>query len=157
FTNKFAKRHMHYTRKFIQEKLITKLFAPLQSLPQEELEVLVSNWVHLHEESHRRGLMPIPRYLFEKSSRYSACLEELRADISAMITCLDKTQEEDVYFKTYLFILSERLLGYPLFRDLKKDFDAYSSCIFLHELIMSGNGEISEGKLILAEDIKDTL
>jgi hypothetical protein len=73
--------------------------------------------------------MPIPQYLFEKSNRYTAALEELRVDLNTILKCLSRSenQKTDEHL-TGLYVLAERLLAYPLFRD-KTNFDAVSSII----------------------------
>lgn len=129
FVDKFARRHLKYTRPLIEGDKLKSLFSPLICLPEEKIGQLIANWVNVHESSHRLGLMPIPEYLFEKSNRYTAALEELRADLHTINICLSKSSDEssDEYL-TGLYVLAERLLAYPLFRD-KTNFDAISSVI----------------------------
>lgn len=129
FVDKFARRHMKYTRPILQTFEFEMLFRPLNSLTDEKIGELIANWVNIHESSHRKGVMPIPQYLYEKSNQYTAALEELRADLNTISKCLSKSPDEksDEYL-TGIYVLGERLLAYPLFRD-KTNFDAISSVI----------------------------
>lgn len=123
FVDKFAYRHKKFTRPLLENFLYKDFFSPLVQLQDHELERLISNWVNLHEVSHRTGAMPLPEFLLEKSNRYTAAFEELRADLKTIVYAIS-VQE----FMTALYVLGERLLAYPLFRD-PFNFDAISSVI----------------------------
>lgn len=137
FVDKFTKRHLKYTRPILISNQI-ELFSPIINLDEKRIENLVTNWVLLHETSHRKGAMPIPKYLFEKSNKYTAALEELRADLIAVSSCFSKDENfiSDDYI-TGLFILAERLVAYPAIRH-KNNFDTISS-IFLWKFLDEKN------------------
>lgn len=136
FVDKFARRHLKYTRPVLQRFKFAKLFHHLNSLTDQKIGELIANWVNIHESSHRTGIMPIPKFLHEKSNRYTAALEELRADLNTINKCLMKSSDEESdEYLTGIYVLAERLLAYPLFRH-KTNFDAVSSVImwkFLNE------------------------
>jgi hypothetical protein len=154
FVNKFAQRHIKYTRPLISKVRFKSLFQSLLSLDENKIGELIANWVNTHEASHRVGVMPIPQYLNEKSSSYTAAIEELRADLNTISRCLSKKPDEhsDEYL-TAIYVLVERLLAYPLFRD-KKNFDAISS-VFMWKYLMNENvfeGEVTVQKVKLSID-----
>lgn len=129
FVDKFARRHIKYTRPLLKKFQFEALFRPLNSLSDLKISELIANWVNIHEASHRTGLMPIPKFLFEKSNRFTAGLEELRADLNTISKCLKKsTDKSSDEYLTGLYVIAERLLAYPLFRE-KNNFDAISSVI----------------------------
>lgn len=136
FVNKFADRHIAHTRAEILNGPWRGTFRAITSMNHEELEVLVANWVHLHETAHRTGPMPLPTYLSAKSKAHSAGFEELRADLRALLTCANhrfpKSEE------TFQYILAERLIAYPIFRK-KENFDALSSH-FLAKMLFRRHG-----------------
>lgn len=136
FVDKFAKRHLKYTRPLLRSFQNEPLFRPLNSLSENKIGELISNWVNIHEASHRTGVMPIPKYLNEKSNRFTAAIEELRADLITINKCLSYGIDEQTdEYLTGLYVLAERLLAYPLFRK-RTNFDAISSIImwkFLNE------------------------
>jgi hypothetical protein len=130
FVNKFTSRHLKHTRPFLQKSQHKNLFLPILSLPVERLEGLISNWVNLHEASHRQGPMPLPEFLFEKSHPYTAGLEELRADVWTINTLLENSNSiESEEYLTAVYVFAERLYSYPLFRH-KLNFDTISSILF---------------------------
>ena len=148
FVDKFARRHQKYTRPLLQGFQFEDLFRPLNSLSEEKICEMIANWVNIHEASHRTGEMPIPKFLLEKSNRFSAALEELRADLNTISKCLNPNPVRgcDEYL-TGLYVISERLLAYPLFRD-KKNFDAISSVIMWKFL---NDKDVFKGELVLAK------
>lgn len=157
FVDKFASRHLKYTRPMLEKFRLELLFRPLISLSDEKIGGLISNWVCLHEASHRLGTMPIPQYLFEKSNRYTAALEELRADLKTISKCfsLCDNQKSDA-FLTGLYVLAERLLAYPLFRE-KMNFDAISSVI-MWKFMNADNVFVEEASIIkIVESIERLL
>ena len=131
FVNKFVARHLKHTRPVLQEEDKSSVFSSLIELNETQLQVIVANWVHLHENAHRSGPLPLPEYLKIKSSPFTAGLEELRADIHAMITCAQNNFP--LSQETFLYILAERLMAYPLFRE-QNNFDALSSHFFQHKI-----------------------
>lgn len=157
FANKFSKRHLTYTRPFLKKSKFKSIFLPILSLPLGKIEDLITNWVNMHEISHRMGLMPIPRYLFEKSNSFTAALEELRADVKTINTLLlkNKSCNSDDYL-TALFVLSERLCSYPLFR-ISSNFDCISSVFFWKFLVERGffaNDLVQDGLMELESFIE---
>ncbi len=152
FVNKFSKRHLRYTRPFLERFMFSEFFKPLVNLPEWRIDQLVANWVNFHEASHRLGPMPIPDYLFEKSNSFTAGIEELRADLNTINTCFNMSHDEkSEEYLTGLYVLSERLLAYPIFRD-QKNFDAISSLIFwkfLNEK-KTFNGPLNVKKILLS-------
>jgi hypothetical protein len=127
FVNKFSERHFKHTRPFIANSRLKDFFADVTKTDESKTFELIANWVHIHELSHRKGPMPIPQYLKEKSGKFSAAMEELRADLGVIQYCLINNSDEARL--TSLYVLCERLLAYPLFRD-RNNFDAISS-VFL--------------------------
>ncbi|MFY7994330.1 MAG: hypothetical protein ACOVP4_13615 [Bacteriovoracaceae bacterium] len=127
FVNKFSDRHLKYTRPFLKDCRFNDFFSSILEVNTCALYKFIANWVHLHELSHRGGVMPIPLYLKEKSGRYSAAMEELRADLRVISFCLSQGTNEAQL--TALYVFAERLLAYPLFRN-KTNFDSISSVIF---------------------------
>lgn len=141
FSNRFCQRHRNISQKLVKQFDI-KLLSPLLELTDKKIEVLISNWVYLHEYFHRLGQLPIPEYLYEKSGRLTAGVEELRVDLHTMKYCLDHSNDEnDDYFLTFLFVFSERILSYPIHRNLDS-FDSLSSIISSHELEVIKNQTI---------------
>jgi hypothetical protein len=140
FVDKFAIRHIKYTRPKIL-MIPNDLFDPLKQLQEKDLHQLIANWVHLHEAFHRTGSMPLPTNLFEKSGSYSAALEELRVDLETILFCFKKNKKlkniDSTEYLTGLYVLSERLIAYPLFRT-KKNFDTKSSVLFFKILKNKG-------------------
>lgn len=149
FADKFAKRHIKHTRKGIKLFEVESFFNPIMNLSQEELEQLATNWFHIHEHFHREGYLPLPTFLKEKNHRVTAGIEELRVDLETINYLIRKSQNKnDDYYKTMLFVLSERLIGYPFFRDMEKNFDAFSSFVFMQSFIKNNTLELSLGKLL---------
>jgi hypothetical protein len=126
FVNKFSERHFKYSRPFVSKSKLKFFFSDILVTDVHKTYELIANWVHIHELSHRKGLMAIPQFLREKSGRYSAALEELRADLGVIQYCLTTGSEEAKL--TALYVFCERLMAYPLFRE-RKNFDAISSVI----------------------------
>ncbi len=138
FINKFLMRHLKYTRPLLLNSQLREFFNPLLVLGRDRIENLISNWVNLHEVSHRSGIMPIPDYLFEKSNSFTAALEELRADVRSINVLLSSSKNPSSEERlTSLYILSERLCSYPLFRALN-NFDTISS-VFLWKFLLERN------------------
>jgi hypothetical protein len=131
FVNKFSNRHHKFTQPFISKSPIASFLKPVIGIEDHKTYQLIANWVHLHEQAHRTGPMPIPQFLKEKSGKLSAALEELRADLGVMKYCLIEASEESLL--TALYVFAERLLAYPLFRE-RTNFDAISSVIFWKHL-----------------------
>ncbi len=153
FVDKFSKRHISYTRNVIEKFTVNHPFKEILKDGEVELEQYVTNWVNLHEGAHRTGPLPIPKFLPEKSSSITAGIEELRVDLISMLYCLNKSSSKsDSYYKTFLLILAERLLGYPFFRDIDKNFDAHSSCIFLDHLVNDGLVSLKDAKIVFKEN-----
>lgn len=134
FVNKFAERHIKFTRPYLATSRMNDFLNDVLCTDTHKIYELVANWVHVHEMSHRKGPMPLPRYLKEKSGRYSAALEELRADLGVIQYCLRLGSDEAVL--TAKYVLAERLIAYPLFRE-RKNFDAISSVWFWKVLLES--------------------
>lgn len=132
FVNKFASRHFRYTKPFLLRSCLKYFFKDILNLNEGKICELIANWVHIHELSHRKGTMPIPQFLKEKSGRYSAALEELRADLGVIQYCLKEKNLEAKLTAKYVF--AERLLAYPLFR-VRTNFDAISSVWFWKYLL----------------------
>lgn len=126
FVDKFLKRHIKYTRPFIKNNKKAQFLPDISQSSHHDFLSIITNWVNLHESTHRRGALPLPKYLYEKSSKYTSALEELRADLGAIVECTKINSTDSERVLTY--IVGERLLGYPLFRD-KQNFDSISSVI----------------------------
>ncbi len=122
FVDRFQQRYLKFSLPYARKSGIHLV---LNSIQDNIKLNTFSNWVLLHEEFHRTGLMPIPNYLFEKSSKLGAAFEELRADLLSMKYCYER-RECNEHFKTFKLILVERMFAYPLFRD-SNSFDAISS------------------------------
>ncbi len=130
FVNKFVDRYLKYTEPYIIKNGLEKFVGNLDLSSSDQLNSIVANWVNLHEISHRTGYMPLPDFLFEKSGRFTAGLEELRADILAIKFCIKNSKGfNSLEEQTALYILRERLLSYPLFRG-RENFDSISSILF---------------------------
>jgi hypothetical protein len=143
FVDIFTKRHLIYTRKKIAESKNATFLIFINDLDENQIMKLVANWVNLHEKSHRTGELPLPNFIFEKSNRFSAALEELRADLISIEECFKKSKnKQDEYYLTAGYIIAERLISYPLFRE-KFNFDTISSIIFWNELQKLTNGIIN--------------
>lgn len=155
FADKFANRHLKYTKKFITEFSFSDYFKSLSSIKREELEFLATNWFYLHEYFHRTGSMPLPEYLYEKSNKYTASVEELRVDLLSIQYLCDK--KDSASNLTKQFILAERLVGYPSFRDIDTNFDAFSSSIFMKELLDNKKFSGAIDDEILCEVVKSLL
>ncbi len=154
FVDKFANRHMCHTREIIKRYVVSSQFDAIKFISEDSLGSIVSNWVVLHEKNHRQGPLPIPDSLKEKSNRMTAAVEELRVDLLSMKECLNKSKNrKDEYRKTFEFILSERLLGYPFFRDVDLNFDAISSCILYSHLLEQHLLKFSDLEIKLDENL----
>ena len=157
FVNKFSERHKKFTYKLICQANISDEFLSITTTSENAREKLATNWVHLHEFFHRTGPLPITNALFEKSNRYSASLEELRVDLLSIDYCLNRSiHQKDNYYKTAIFILSERLLGYPLFLS-EDNYDAISSVIFFQLLLEKGLIALQEGTIKFNVCIKESI
>ncbi len=138
FIDKFYLRHKEHTQKIIKLSASRNYFKELKSLKLEDF----SNWVHLHEYFHRQGSMPIPEFLYEKSSSIGAAFEELRVDLKVMEYCLSQKK----LYKTFLLVLSERMFLYPVIRK-KGSFDSIASLFIYSKLINVSNDSDMLNKL----------
>lgn len=150
FVNKFSERHFAFTRPFLKQSQLREMFFKVIEADVNKIYKLIANWVHIHEFSHRKGIMPIPNYLKEKSGRYSAAMEELRADLEVINYCLEDGSDEAQL--TALYVFGERLLAYPLFRS-RTNFDAISSIIFWR-FLKGNNFFLSPNINLLEKEVK---
>ncbi len=151
FLNRFIERHNKFTKKVLPHCYHSEIFRDLVEYEGCKSGI-VANWVTLHEHFHRKGCYPIPEYLYEKSTSFSAALEELRVDVLSMLYCLENNHCEENHI-TFLYILAERMYCYPLTRE-SDSFDSISSIILFS--FLKRNNVIESIKASL-EDLSETI
>lgn len=112
-----------------------------RSAPDDNLLRLASEWMWVHEASHHKGQMPIPKYLTFKSGISPGAFEELRADAEAIVELIKMPDRTGDIVCLCEFILMERLLRYPvdcLRASETMDYDAIGSHVLLHFLENEG-------------------
>lgn len=138
FVDKFVSRFNTFTKPAIKEVLTTNVFDDLLHADNETLQRAAVIWVYLHEHFHRKGFLPIPTYLSEKSTRNAGALEELRVDLLACLALSRENQTNQDVRVAFQFILAERLIRYPLQADPRHNYDARSSIAFFKWLQRQG-------------------
>ena len=158
FIDKFIERHNRITRKLLNHIVSDLDFVLLKTASDNDIKKASARWVHLHEYFHRQGPMPIPDYLFVKSLKPLAGLEELRVDISGALACLsDKHLSAQNAMLTYQFILTERLLRYAVEGIPNPNYDAIASQMLFNYLIEQGGIYIKNGQIHLGTQLPETL
>ncbi|MEV8517150.1 DUF6421 family protein [Dactylosporangium sp. NPDC051484] len=158
FINKFVERHNRITRRMIDAVMADDSFPLLRGVDDRTVEQASSWWVRLHEYHHRQGDMPIPQYLPYKSLKPLAGLEELRVDISGILTCLNDPQlpAEQAHL-AYEYILSERLLRYSVEGIPRPNYDAVASQLLFNYLTEQGGIELRDDRIRLRPELPTVL
>ncbi|MCX4521964.1 DUF6421 family protein [Streptomyces anulatus] len=150
FIDKFVERHQRITRLMLDEVMAPGSFPLIQQTSETRIEQAATWWVRLHEYHHRHGDMPIPEFLSAKKSKPLAGLEELRVDVSGMLTCLDDEQlprqEAQAAFE---FILAERLLRYAVEGIPRPNYDAVASQLLFNYLVEHEGIRLHENRIVL--------
>jgi hypothetical protein len=158
FINKFTDRFFKITRLMIGAITADGVFDRLSAANHAEIEQAATFWVWLHEFHHRQGFLPLPKYLKLKSLKPLAGLEELRVDVSAMLTCLDDSdfprEQAEFVFK---FILAERLLRYSVEGIPKPNYDAIASQLLFNYLLENEALHISGIRIHLTDKLTPVL
>ena len=145
FVDKFARRFIDHTRAAVSNSWSPTAFSPLMDADYDTLIQASAIWVHLHEFHHRKGFLPLPKYLNDKSSRNAAGAEELRVDIWSILSLMSLVPAEPITHIAIQYILAERLIRYPLQAEPQENYDARSSIalfnfLFRHDVIGSRRG-----------------
>jgi Family of unknown function (DUF6421) len=159
FIDKFIERHNRITRKLLDSIVDQSALRLVRSATQDEIAQASSDWVWLHEHFHHQGDMPLPDYLELKANKKPlAGLEELRVDVTGMLTCLGNCGlSERSAQQTYQFILSERLLRYAVEGIPVPNYDAVASQLLFNYLKEHSGISIERGMIHLAPDLPDVL
>ena len=158
FIDKFVERHERITRKMIRHVVRPGDMPLIAHASQADIERAASHWVWLHEYHHRQGHLPLPKWLSLKSLKPLAGLEELRVDLSGLLVCLhDKRLPVELAQMTYQFILSERLLRYPVEGSQKPNYDAVASQVLFQYLTRHGGLAVEKGVIALQPELPAVL
>lgn len=159
FVDKFVERHIRITRQLLTHVVAPASFPLLEGLSHDELLLISSHWVWLHEYFHRQGDMPIPERLDLKvSHRALAGLEELRADMLGLTALRgDCGLSEHHAAMTYQFILAERLLRYSVEGIPTPNYDAIASQLLFGYLRENGGVRVEGGCIKLTPRTHDVL
>ncbi|MCX4516017.1 DUF6421 family protein [Streptomyces sp. NBC_01619] len=150
FINKFVERHNRITRRMIDVVMAEDGFPSLRDADDRAVEQASSWWVQLHEYHHHQGDMPIPEFLSTKKLKPLAGLEELRADVSSMLVCLnDDSLPAPESQLAYEYILSERLLCYAVEGIPRPNYDAVASQLLFNYLSQNGGLRLERGRVHL--------
>jgi Family of unknown function (DUF6421) len=137
FMDKFVNRFKMRTLPFLTSgRVNNSFFSDIIKVNDKRLLTVASVWVSMHEHFHTQGHLPIPESLFQKSSRSSAALEELRVDLLTILHSVDTLHGEFVSIGNLIaqFVLAERLFRYPIDANPQDDYDSRSSLLFAHML-----------------------
>ncbi|WP_088503030.1 DUF6421 family protein [Burkholderia ubonensis] len=151
FIDKFVARHRRITRKLLENITVEDDFPVVHHVSDRQIEEAACHWVWLHEYYHRQGPLPVPKYLWMKSLKPLAGLEELRVDLSGMIACIeDSTLPRDLAELTWQFVLAERLLRYSVEGIPKPNYDAVGSQVLFNFLLENGGIYLERGCIRLS-------
>ena len=161
FINRFVNRFFNYSLNALENMTSETTFARLKRIRHDGnatdiIRDLSVNWMWMHEHCHHLGCLPLPHFLNFKNTRSAGAVEEMRADVLAILVLSDaawlKSEEQILLIE---FILSERLLRYPI-ECIKNraplNYDAIGSQILLHFLMDCGSIALAEGKLSLSDN-----
>lgn len=158
FIDKFVERHLRLTRLLAKNVMAEGSFPLVEAAGPADVEQASSWWVRLHEYHHRQGDMPIPEFLPVKKLKPLAGLEELRADVSAMLACLhDPALPERGARLTYEYVLSERLLRYAVEGIPRPNYDAVASQLLFNYLTEADGIRVHNGLIHLRPDLPAAL
>lgn len=167
FTCKWVNRFHQYSLPVLRRHLADDTFPHLrQAFSHSDnlglAEQLCSDWMCMHEHSHRLGVLP---YTFDpergdlrpfKSGWHAGAFEELRSDVSGICSVLDyKGDFADYRLLLAEFILFERLVRYPIqFLCIRQEgeklnYDSIASQMLFRFLRRTGHLRVAEGKLAL--------
>lgn len=159
FINRFVERFLKFSVPALIRGTAENSFTSVkQLLSRSELHGLASKlsviWMWLHEHCHRLGNMPLPRYLAYKGTLSAGAVEEMRADVLAILELSHASWIPGEFAKlTMEFILGERILRYPIecvVRRVSLNYDAIGSQILMHYLLDFGSLSITDGVLKLS-------
>ncbi|MFB6500724.1 MULTISPECIES: DUF6421 family protein [unclassified Streptomyces] len=158
FIDKFVERHRRITRLMIDEVMAPGSFPTIQQASGKQIEQAATWWVRLHEYHHRHGDMPIPEFLAAKKAKPLAGLEELRVDVSGMLTCLDDERLPRQEARTaFEFILAERLLRYAVEGIPRPNYDAVASQVLFTYLVQHEGIRLHEDRIVLLPGLTSVL
>jgi len=138
FVDKFVDRFNRFCRPVIEGMWSPTSFRDLLDADEETLFCASATWVHLHEHFHRKGFLPIPKFIYEKSTRNAGGAEELRVDLLAINELLKSKTQSRMVRVAHQFILAERLIRYPLQAEPSDNYDARSSVALFAYLYRKG-------------------
>ncbi len=113
-------------------------FSSLRAATPHQLHQAAAIWVHLHEFHHCHTLLSIDTYHKVKSTRLSGAFEELRVDLSAMLSQTEPYLGAELSQLVFEFILAYRLVYYGSSFDPARDYDAVTS-VALHNMLSDAN------------------
>ncbi|MBS0266185.1 MAG: hypothetical protein JSS02_29920, partial [Planctomycetes bacterium] len=117
FIDRFVKRYFQYSVPTILIGTAAGSFVRLKELAGQHnvhdvIRQLSVDWMWLHESCHHLGCLPLPEFLRYKNTRSAGAVEEMRADVLALLE-LSKIHIDTGDFPTREllteFILAERL------------------------------------------------
>ena len=158
FIDKFVIRHKKITQKLLSTCVSKDSFLILRNMVDSQIQEMSTYWVWLHEYFHRKGFLPIPRYLKLKSTKALAGLEEMRVDLLAMSSCQNDPVFSGIDSRMlFEFILSERLLRYPIEGIEIPNYDAISSQLLFVFLLENGGITLDNGLIEVQDSIVDVV
>jgi hypothetical protein len=158
FIDKFVERHQRITQKMLKYIVDSDDLDTVRRATHSDMQRAACHWVWLHEYHHRQGNLPLPQYLCVKSLKPLAGLEELRVDIEGMLVCRAGCHlSPELAELTFQFILSERLLRYPVEGRLRPNYDAVASQMLFNYLCSCGAITVEGGLIHLKRSLPSAL
>jgi hypothetical protein len=157
FIDKFVDRFKRYTIPTIRRFWDTAMFDQMLEADDETLYRMAAIWVWMHEYYHRKGYLPIPKYLKEKSTRNGGGAEELRADMLSILALSGIPDPDPIIYQTIQYILAERLIRYPLQATPQENYDARSSVALFSYLSRHGVLTQADGRMIFDDGMPKLL
>lgn len=158
FINKFVARHRKITKKILDDVTSENDFPLIRYASEQQIEEAACHWVWLHEYHHRQEPLPLPKNIWLKSLKPLAGLEELRADLSGMLTCMeDSTLPQELAELTWQFIFAERLLRYSVEGIPTPNYDAIGSQVLFNFLIENEGIYIERGYIRILKSLPEVI
>jgi hypothetical protein len=138
FIDKFVDRFKSFTLPEIAGRWSPTAFPALHDADNAALYSASATWVSLHEAYHRQGYLPIPEFLYEKSTRNGGGIEEMRVDLLACVKLGRQMTQDPEAQLAFQYILAERLIRYPLQSAPSENYDARASVALFSYLRRKG-------------------
>jgi len=138
FIDKFVDRFKSITLPEILRSWSPTAFPDLQEADDTALYSASATWVTMHEAYHRLGYLPIPEFLYEKSTRNGGGAEEMRVDLLSCVKLGRQMAHDPEAQLAFQYILAERLIRYPLQSPPSENYDARASVALFSYLCRKG-------------------